>query len=110
MTYQTDIINIAIKKYNDGYFIKRISHELNVHVQTLYVWFKLYKNLIDTRIKIYSNIKKIKKRELFKNDILIYVEKNNGCSLIDIYNNINKGLSLSSIHRVLKDNKITHKK
>jgi len=34
MTYQTDIINIAIKKYNDGYFIKRISHELNIHVQT----------------------------------------------------------------------------
>jgi len=110
MTYQTDIINIAIKKYNDGYFIKRISHELNVHVQTLYVWFKLYKNLIDTRIKIYSDIKKIKKRELFKNDILIYVEKNNGCGLIDIYNNINKKLSLSSIYRVLKDNKITHKK
>jgi len=110
MTYQIDIINIAIKKYIDGYYINRISKELNIHVQTLYKWFKMYPDLIDERTKKYKTIQKIKKRDLFKNEIINYVEKNNGCSLIDISNNINKKLSLSSICRVLQDNNITHKK
>ena len=110
MTYQIDIINIAIKKYIDGYYINRISKELNIHVQTLYKWFKMYPDLIDERTKKYKTIQKIKKRDLFKNEIINYVEKNNDCSLIDISNNINKKLSLSSICRVLQDNNITHKK
>lgn len=110
MTYQIDIINIAIKKYIDGYYINRISKELNIHVQTLYKWFKIYPDLINERTKKYKTIQKIKKRDLFKNEIINYVEKNNGCSLIDISNNIDKKLSLSSICRVLQDNNITHKK
>ena len=110
MTYQIDIINIAIKKYIDGYYINRISKELNIHVQTLYKWFKMYPDFIDERNKKYKTIQKIKKRDLFKNEIINYVEKNNGCSLIDISDNISKKLSLSSICRVLQDNNITHKK
>jgi len=117
MTYSIDIINLFINKYINNSNLKDISKSLNISLQTLKRWFYKYSNNIVNKKAVlnkdlYEN-KKIhgsNKKELYKNNILSFVYKNEGCTLDDIYNYINKVISKSSICRILKENNITRKR
>ena len=117
MTYSIDIINLFINKYINNSNLKDISKSLNISLQTLKRWFYKYSNNIVNKKAVlnkdlYEN-KKIhgsNKKEIYKNNILSFVYKNEGCTLDDIYNYINKVISKSSICRILKENNITRKR
>lgn len=85
--------------------------QLNISVNTIYRWVKIYysKKIIISRIE--NRIKPINnnKKELV-DKIINYINKNSGCSLKDIKNYINNKISISTIHRILKNNNISHKK
>lgn len=109
--YSLDIINLVYQMYINKIKIKNISTYLNISVNTIYRWIKIYYNKkiiisrIEHRIKHINNNKK----ELIEK-IINYVNKNNGCSLMDIKIYINNKVSISTIHRILKNNNISHKK
>ena len=105
MTYSIDIINLFINKYINNINLKDISKSLNISLQTLKRWFYKYSNNIVNKKTIlnkdlYENkkIHGLNKKEIYKNNILSFVYKNEGCTLDDIYNYINKIISKSSIN------------
>lgn len=108
MTYSLDLINLVQHLYINNVKLKDISLKLNIHVQTIYRWMKLYKNNI-LPVKNRIIISKINKEKI-DNKIIEYVNKNKGCTLKDISYNINNKVSLSTIYRILKKYNITHKK
>ena len=117
MTYSIDIINLFINNYINGITLSKISENTNISIQTLRRWINLYRNNIINKIPLKDedlfknkNIHRLNKRYKFKNDIINYVNKNEGCLLDDIYKNINKVLSKPSICRILKENNITRKR
>ena len=72
----------------------------------------LYENNIINKLPIKNedlfknkNIHKLNKRYKFKNDIINYVNKNEGCLLDDIHKNINKLISKLSIFKKNKSNR-----
>jgi transposase len=117
MTYNIDIINLFINKKINNFSLNDISESLNISIQTLKRWVFLYSNNIlnKTLIKKEEFLKNKKihglnKKDKYKNNIISYVYKNEGCVLNDIYEHINNAISKSSICRVLKENNITRKK
>ena len=117
MTYSIDIINLFINNYINGITLSKISENTNISIQTLRRWINLYKNNIINKLPLKDedlfknkNIHRLNKRYKFKNDIINYVNKNEGCLLDDIYKNINKVISKPSICRILKENNITRKR
>lgn len=117
MTYSIDIINLFINNYINGITLSKISENTNISIQTLRRWINLYRNNIINKLPLKDedlfknkNIHKLNKRYKFKNDIINYVNKNEGCLLDDIYKNINKVISKPSICRILKENNITRKR
>jgi len=117
MTYSIDIINLFINNYINRISISEISKNIHISIQTLRRWIKLYKNNIINKIPLKDedllknkNIHRLNKKYKFRNDIINYVNKNEGCLLDDIYKNINKEISKSTICRILKENNITRKK
>ena len=117
MTYSIDIINLFINNYINRISISEISKNIHISIQTLRRWIKLYKNNIINKIPLKDedllknrNIHKLNKKYKFRNDIINYVNKNEGCLLDDIYKSINKEISKSTICRILKENNITRKK
>ena len=117
MTYSIDIINLFINNYINGITLSKISKNTNISIQTLRIWINLYRNNIINKLPLKDedlfknkNIHRLNKRHKFKNDIINYVNKNEGCLLDDIYKNINKIISKQSICRILKENNITRKR
>jgi transposase len=117
MTYSIDIINLFINNYINGITLSKISKNTNISIQTLRRWINLYRNNIINKLPLKDedlfknkNIHRLNKRYKFKNDIINYVNKNEGCLLDDIYKNINKVISKPSICRILKENNITRKR
>ena len=117
MTYNIDVINLFINKFINKYSLNDISEHLNVSLQTLKRWiFKYSSNILNkTLIKETDFLKNKKihgsnKKDKYKNIIISYVYKNEGCSLDNIYKHINKEISKSSICRILKENNITRKR
>lgn len=117
MTYSIDIINLFINNYINGITLSKISENTNISIQTLRRWINLYRNNIINKLPLKDedlfknkNIHRLNKRYKFKNDIINYVNKNEGCLLDDIYKNINKVISKPSICRILKENNITRKR
>ena len=104
MTYSIDIINLFINNYINRISISEISKNIHISIQTLRRWIKLYKNNIINKIPLKDedllknrNIHKLNKKYKFRNDIINYVNKNEGCLLDDIYKSINKEISKSTI-------------
>ena len=117
MTYSIDIINLFINNYINGITLSKISENTNISIQTLRRQINLYRNNIINKLPLKDkdlfknkNIHRLNKRYKFKNDIINYVNKNEGCLLDDIYKNINKVISKPSICRILKENNITRKR
>ena len=117
MTYNIDIINLFINKFINKYSLNDISEHLNVSLQTLKRWILKYSSNIlnKTLIKETDFLKNKKihgsnKKDKYKNIIISYVYKNEGCSLDNIYKHINKEISKSSLCRILKENNITRKR
>ena len=117
MTYSIDIINLFINNYINGITLSKISENTNISIQTLRRWINLYKNNIINKLPLKDedlfknkNIHRLNKRYKFKNNIINYVNKNEGCLLDDIYKNINKVISKQSICRILKENNIIRKR
>lgn len=117
MTYSIDIINLFINNYINGITLSKISENTNISIQTLRRWINLYKNNIINKLPLKDedlfknkNIHRLNKRYKFKNNIINYVNKNEGCLLDDIYKSINKEISKPSICRILKENNITRKR
>jgi len=117
MTYSIDIINLFINKVINNNSLNDISINLNISLQTLKRWILLYSsNIINKKLIKKSDILKNKKihgsnkKDKYKNIIISYVYKNEGCLLDDIYKHINKEISKSSICRILKENNITRKR
>lgn len=61
-------------------------------------------------ILIIQKIHGLNKSHKYIDNITNYVNKNTGCSLKNIQNEINKELSLSTIFKILKKNNFSHKK
>jgi transposase len=117
MTYSIDIINLFINNYINGITLSKISENTNISIQTLRRWINLYKNNIINKLPLKDedlfknkNIHRLNKRYKFKNNIINYVNKNEGCLLDDIYKSIKKEISKPSICRILKENNITRKR
>jgi len=115
MTYSIDIINLFINKYINNCKLSEISSNLQISRQTLQRWVCIYKNNIENKslLKDKDFIKSKRstnKKEHYKKNIIDYVNKNEGCSLDDIYNHINKEISKSSLCRILKDSNISRKR
>ena len=105
------IINIVIEKI--------INKELNISPSTITLWNKKYHTFIQNKsyldLNIYQQIKSSKLHNSNKSNkyvpiIIDYVNKNEGCSLKNIKNEINNSLSSYTICRLLKNNNITKKK
>ena len=117
MTYSLDIVNLAI-----SYLIQKksktyIASCLNITRQTIYEWYKKFNNNIinmipvtDSQLLATNKIHKNNKIHNYLENVKIYVNNNNGCSLNDIYTSIDNKISKSSIINILKQLKITHKR
>jgi transposase len=117
MTYSLDIINLAITYLVTNTQLKKISEILKITRQTINIWSKKYKQNIKNNIPVTQQqinenkkIHKNNKINIFLNDVNIFIEQNNGCSLNDIYLHINKKISKASIINIVKKLNITHKK
>ena len=117
MTYSINIINLAISYYTSKIKIIKISKMLQVTRQTISIWIKQYKfNIINntpiTKSQLNENkfTHKNNKINKYSEKVKNFVDLNNGCNLNDIYLNINKEISKSSIVNLLKKINITNKK
>jgi transposase len=117
MTYTVDIVNICINHLIELTPIKHISKMLSISEPTIRKWHNLYNNFIENKIFLTDNDynKKDKKhgstiKHLYSNEIINYVNENEGCSYCDILNKINNKISASTLCRILKENNITRKR
>jgi len=110
------LINLFIKKFinNSSISLKKCSEDLFISYSTVKRWKKMYIANILLGKEIDSleseTVHKNNKRHKYTETVLNFIEKNIGCCLINISKHINDIISYSSICRILKDNKITHKK
>jgi transposase len=120
MTYSIDIINLSIYHYNLGLKKIQICKSLNITNKTFYIWYNKYNYYYINNIQLtYTNYNEIKNQQVHKSTkkskysslIVDYVNNNIGCSLYDINKDITQNnISLSTICRILKENRITRKK
>jgi len=94
-----------------------ISKILDISIGTLYQWFRIYRYYFDNNIQVTTeivkenkNVHKSSKIHNYDKIIVNYVDNNVGCSLNDIHLHLNKEISITSISRILKKNKIKRKK
>lgn len=112
MTYSSEIINLFLEKYINGNKITNISKELNISRKTAYNWIEKYNSNLENKISVINNItiRKTNKKKLYENQIINYVNNNEGCTLNNLYEHLKKDISKSTIINVLKEHKISHKK
>ena len=103
MTYSLEIKNIFLAKYLNKQTINSISIELDISCQTIYKWILKYKSNIENNIRIENKIipgspqRNTNKRCLYKDSIVDFINKNNGCCLNDIHKHIDFNISKSII-------------
>jgi len=95
----------------------QISEILNISRKQLYIWKKVYNSfLISNNPFKKVDYENLRKKRIFdnllryKNILIDIVDKNRGCSLIDIYKHINKEISISSLCRLLKELRIVRRR
>ena len=120
MVYSVDIINLCIFNYNNNNNKTKTSKMLNISNGIFNNWFNKFNyyfiNNNQLTINNYNaikkqNINKLTKQHKFKEDIIEYVNNNNGCTLNNINKDITKdNISLSAICRILKNNNISRKR
>lgn len=119
MTYNFETINLFIYKAINNIPFNKISKELDISPATITLWNKKYNDFIKEKKYLnqqifndinYSKIHGLNKSHKYIDNITNYVNKNTGCSLKNIQNEINKELSLSTIFKILKKNNFSHKK
>jgi hypothetical protein len=113
MTYSLDVKNIFLYKFINEESLNDISKALNVHINTLYYWIIKYdyniKNKINIELEKKDFFRNTNKKHIYKDSIINFINKNEGCSLNDIYH-VNKQISKSTIINIIKENNITHKR
>ena len=118
MTYNFETINLFIYKAINNIPFNKISKELDISPATITLWNKKYNDFIKEKKYLnqqifndinYSKIHGLNKSHKYIDNITNYVNKNTGCSLKNIQNEINKELSLSTIFKILKENNFLHK-
>ena len=112
MTYTVDIINLFLLNVWNNIKSVEIAENLNVTRQTIRRWKIIYRDNIDSKEPL-SKIKKepkFSKSKAYIEKIVNFVKSTVGCSLEDIRKSINNELSPSTICKILKQNKITHKR
>ena len=106
MTYNFETINLFIYKAINNIPFNKISKELDISPATITLWNKKYNDFIKEKKYLnqqifndinYSKIHGLNKSHKYIDNITNYVNKNTGCSLKNIQNEINKELSLSTI-------------
>jgi transposase len=112
MTYSLDIVNLSLKYFKEGYGFKYISKLLKISSITLKRWNSIYNfsdicTVIKDRIKLKHKVLKIEK---FKNIILEEVKINYKTSLKVLKKKVNNIISISTIHRLLKNENISYKR
>ena len=115
MTYSIDIINQFIEYASKNNNLSLYSSTSNISKKTLTAWYNIYNDNIINKTPIThrynsNKIHGLSKKHLYSENIIKYVNTNEGCSLKEISNDINNKLSLSTICILLKKNGITHKK
>ena len=115
MTYSIDTINKFIEFANTSNNLSQYSSTSNISKKTLIKWYNIYNDFIINKTRITqkinsNNIHGLSKNHLYVEQILKYVNDNQGCKLKEISNHINNKLSLSTISNLLKNNNINHKK
>ena len=112
MTYTVDIINLFLLNVWNNIKTVEIAERLNITRQTVRRWKIIYSFNIDSRVPLNKIKKEHKdsKSKAYVERIVTFVQSNLGCSLEDIKKSINNELSPSTICKILKQNKITHKR
>ena len=99
MTYSIDIINQFIEYASKNNNLSLYSSTSNISKKTLTAWYNNDNIINKTPITHRYNSNKIhglSKKHLYSENILKYVNINEGCSLKEISNDINNKLSLST--------------
>ena len=117
MTYTVDIVNICINHLMELAPIKHISKMLSISEPTIRKWKYLYNNFIENKIFLTDNDYNKKDKihastikHLYSDEIINYVNENEGCDYNDILNKIDNKISSSTLCRILKENNITRKR
>lgn len=116
MAYSCELINLFIQHVLDGKNLFKIHQMLKISHTTLQRWFVKFKYFIITKTFIpnnYFNNKPthgLNRIDLYKMQVINFVNTNEGCSLKDILSEIDNKLSNSSVCRILKNNNISHKR
>ena len=113
MAYSLDIVRLFIRKRINNLSVMAISKYLDIFYSTGRYWNIKYDYFIKNKINITIDDKLSytkSKTVLYESKIIDYVNNNNYCILNNIKDHIDNALSRSSICRVLKKNKITHKR
>ncbi len=112
MAYSVDIINLFINAFKKGIHLNIISKNLNISVQTLFRWSKIYDinnltQIINKRIIIKSKEPKIIK---YKKITVNEINENPRLTLKELKLKLNNCVSVSTLCRILKNEKISYKK
>ena len=115
MTYSIDIINLVISKLINKQKIIKISEAVNISITTINKWKYLYKDNIQNKTYIKSNISTnihgLNKKNKYIDTIKNYINNNEGSSLDKIVKEVtNNELSKSTVCRLLKENNISRKR
>ena len=116
MSYSIDIINLAITKFNILFNLSKVAKLIEVSLRTIYNWYYKYNSFFQNNIHITNeylkniSVRKTNKINNYKDAINNYVNNNEGCSLNDLYEHINKDISKPSICKILKLNGISRKR
>jgi hypothetical protein len=118
MTYQTDIINLVIDHVSNNKTYKEISLILNISRQCINRWRKKYFSNFENKtpvtndlMKSLNSLHKNNKVNTYRNNIISYVNSNEGCSLKEIKEHAtNNIISNSTICKLLKKENISHKR
>jgi len=96
MSYSIDIINLAITKFNILFNLSKVAKLIEVSLRTIYNWYYKYNSFFQNNIHITNeylkniSVRKTNKINNYKDAINNYVNNNEGCSLNDLYEHINK--------------------
>ena len=116
MTYALEVVNLAIFKHLNGMKTSQIALELQITVNTLKNWFRIYETNISKRTAITvdeyerNTKKRTCKSAKYESKVKDFSDKNIGFSLKTLSNHINRELSFSSLSRMLKKLNITRKR
>jgi len=113
MTYSLEIINLVLNDIRNNVKITHISKKYNLSYNTIKNWIFKYNVNLETDqpvVKIQRDKHKILKQDFYKDLLLNFVKDNPIITLKNIYNHFKESISISLIHKILKNNNISRKK